>query len=226
MLSAYEHLVPEKLFTDTQHPGEAVSAVKALAIANAQGQKIYRITMANINAVLPQLAIDQDVKSEIQNAVAVGKEATVSQSNITVSGWTGVGYIIEDPATGSAAYKISGGANGGALILGLLALFAIIVGIYIASVAIIAGLVIYAIRLIMFYIAALTGQIANTLGLALAVLGLAGALGAFVASSPFWVVVATVGLIAAIYSYFAENIKGIYLRGVRYIAVNRFTAQS
>ena len=113
MLSAYEHLVPEKLFTDTQHPGEAVSAVKALGIASAQGQKIYRITAANVGAMLPQLAISLDVKTEIQNAIAAGKEASVSQANVTVNGWTGVGYIVEDPTTGAAAYKISGGANGG-----------------------------------------------------------------------------------------------------------------
>jgi hypothetical protein len=34
-----------------------------------------------------------------------------------VLGWTGSGYIISDPATGSGAYKISGGANGGWLLL-------------------------------------------------------------------------------------------------------------
>jgi len=38
---------------------------------------------------------------------------TVSQSNITEAGWTGVGYIITDPVTGSGAYKISTGKNGG-----------------------------------------------------------------------------------------------------------------
>ncbi|PJA23850.1 MAG: hypothetical protein COX57_11120, partial [Alphaproteobacteria bacterium CG_4_10_14_0_2_um_filter_63_37] len=33
-------------------------------------------------------------------------------SNITEAGWTGVGYIITDPVTGSGAYKISTGKNG------------------------------------------------------------------------------------------------------------------
>jgi len=30
-----------------------------------------------------------------------------------VDGWSGAGYIITDPRTGSGAYKISGGVNGG-----------------------------------------------------------------------------------------------------------------
>lgn len=110
--SALEHLIPERLFTDAQHPGEAVSAVKALAIANQEGQQLYTITQDNVAAVLSQLTIAPDVKTEIQEAIATGKLATVSQRAVTVGGWTGVGYIILDPETGSGAYKISGGANG------------------------------------------------------------------------------------------------------------------
>ena len=44
------------------------------------------------------------------------------QSTLTVSGWSGAGYVIYDPVTGDGAYRISGGANGAfyALIGGLL----------------------------------------------------------------------------------------------------------
>ena len=62
--------------------------------------------------------------SEIQNALAAGKEVTVHQSPITQSGWTGSGYIITDPATGAGAYKISGGANGAAWVLFFIAMAA------------------------------------------------------------------------------------------------------
>ncbi len=110
MTSALEHQIPEQFFTNEDNPGEAVSAVKALAVAAQQGQKIYQITQANINTALPQLTIEQSVKDEIAASVAVGKEATVSQSNITVAGWTGAGYIISDPETGAGAYRISGGS--------------------------------------------------------------------------------------------------------------------
>ena len=114
-ISALEHRIPELFFTNEEHPGEAVSAVKALAVASAQGQRIYQVTKENVNAVLPALNISAEVKDEIRDSVAVGKEATVSQSNITVASWTGVGYIISDPETGAGAYRISGGGNGGSL---------------------------------------------------------------------------------------------------------------
>jgi len=115
MTSALEHRVPELFFTNEQNPGEAVSAVKALALASAQGQRIYRVTAANVNSVLPVLNISSEVKEEIRDSVAVGKTATVSQNNVTVGHWTGVGYIVSDPQTGSGAYRISGGSNGGSL---------------------------------------------------------------------------------------------------------------
>jgi hypothetical protein len=115
MSSAWEHRMPELLFTDDEHPSEAVSAVKALAIASAQGQRIYRVTAENVDTVLPVLNIGTEVKDEIRAAVAVGQVATVSQENISVGGWTGVGYIIADPETGAGAYRISGGSNGGEL---------------------------------------------------------------------------------------------------------------
>ena len=119
-LSAYEHLIPEKLFTDPLdlNRPQAVSAVKALALAASQGQKIYTLNAANQVShatLLAQVTIDPQAMVEIQNALAAGKEVTVHQAPVTQSGWTGSGYIVSDPATGSGAYKISGGANGGSL---------------------------------------------------------------------------------------------------------------
>jgi hypothetical protein len=114
-LSVYEHLIPEKLFSDPTTTLQGVSAVKALALAFQQGQKIYVLSAENSGAVLPILNISESVKQEIINVVAAGKLVTVHQSNITINTWTGVGYIISDPVTGAGAYKISGGANGGAL---------------------------------------------------------------------------------------------------------------
>ncbi len=105
-LSAYEHLIPEKMFTDPLDPNrpQGVSAVKALALAASQGQKIYTLNAANQAshaALLAQVTIDANARAEIQNALAAGKEVTVHASPITQSGWTGSGYIITDPATGS-----------------------------------------------------------------------------------------------------------------------------
>jgi hypothetical protein len=116
-LSAYEHLIPEKLFTNPVDPNrpQGISAVKALAVAASQGQKIYTLSQANQAqhlTLLAQVTIDASTRQEIQNALAAGKEVTVHQAPITQSGWTGSGYIITDPSTRAGAYKISGGAKG------------------------------------------------------------------------------------------------------------------
>lgn len=118
--SAYEHQMPTRLFTDAAHPGEAVSAVQALAVASRQGLRIYTVTPDTLAFVLPQLRLSTDVITEIQDAVAAGKHVIISQHEITVGSWSGVGYIILDPATGAGAYQINGGANGG-FFLGALA---------------------------------------------------------------------------------------------------------
>jgi len=120
--SAAEHAVPELMFADATKPlsdpsqPQGVSAVKALAVAAAQGQKIYTLTPANQaihSSVLSGLQISADVKNEITNALSAGKEVTVHEKDITVNGWTGCGYTVLDQETGAGAYKIAGGANGG-----------------------------------------------------------------------------------------------------------------
>ncbi|MFZ5756030.1 MAG: transglutaminase-like domain-containing protein [Pseudomonadota bacterium] len=109
--SAFEHLVPEQLFSTAEAPAQAVSAVKALAIAAQQGQKIYTLTKANA-AQLNTLTISQTAKIDIAAALNAGKEVTVHQGPIINAGWTGEGYVVLDPNTGAGAYKISGGLNG------------------------------------------------------------------------------------------------------------------
>ncbi|MBL0038830.1 MAG: hypothetical protein IPP36_09895, partial [Nitrosomonadales bacterium] len=108
--SAYEHLIPEKLFTDPLDPNrpQGVSAVKALALAASQGQKIYTLNKTNQpqhQTLLTQITIDAGARQEIQNALAAGKEVTVHQAPITQSGWTGSGYIITDPDTGAGLIR-------------------------------------------------------------------------------------------------------------------------
>lgn len=125
--SAAEHAVPEAMFknpdlamNDPAQP-QGVSAVKTLAIAAAQGQKIYTLNQSNQalhGMILQSLQVDQDVKSEIANALAAGREVTVHDKDVTINGWTGSGYIILDNSdSGGGAYKIAGGSNGGILLI-------------------------------------------------------------------------------------------------------------
>lgn len=116
--SLNENLVPEMFFNDpnsTQKNVEGVSASKILKLANDQGQKIYQIDKSNVNTILPQLNHESQVITDIRNAVAAGKVVTTSEKSINFNGWKGSGYIITDPNTGSGAYMISGGLDGGFL---------------------------------------------------------------------------------------------------------------
>ncbi|MDR2366452.1 MAG: transglutaminase-like domain-containing protein [Zoogloeaceae bacterium] len=131
-MSAMEHAVPEQFWVDRnqcryidengqiQNPalpdcGQAVSAVKAIAIAQSQGQKIYTITQENASTVLAKLPIGGSVGQEVRNAVNAGKEVTVHEKPINAFGWTGYGYSIIDPETGEGGYVIEGSGNGGVL---------------------------------------------------------------------------------------------------------------
>ena len=59
--------------------------------------------------------MSSEVKTDIQNAVNTGKVVTVSEQNIQLNSWNGVGYIVLEPTTGASAYMISGGMSGGNL---------------------------------------------------------------------------------------------------------------
>ena len=130
--SAMEHAVPEQFWVDknscrytdergniknpTLQPcAEGISAVKAIAIAQQQGQRIYSINRDNAATALPKLPISGDTAVEIRNAIQAGKEVTVHESPISAHGWTGYGYIITDPDTGAGGYLIEGKGNGGVL---------------------------------------------------------------------------------------------------------------
>lgn len=111
--SALEHVVPEQILSTPTQTVEGISAVKALQIASQQGQRIYHITQANQFQVLPNLRLDALALTEINQALATGREVVAHTDRISVPGWTGEGYILVDPQTGSGAYKIAGGTNGG-----------------------------------------------------------------------------------------------------------------
>ena len=106
--SGSEHGIIEQMYGV-----DAISAVKAIHLANQQGIRIYQITASNRATVLPLLQVANAVKTDINNAVNAGKEVLISERELLVNDWRGVGYIVSDPATGAAGYLISGGIAGG-----------------------------------------------------------------------------------------------------------------
>jgi hypothetical protein len=132
--SAMEHTAPEQFWVDktqcrytdatgqVKNPAlnpcaEAISAVKAIAIAQAEGQKIYTITPQNAATALATLPVGGDVGAEIRSAIQAGKEVTVHERAINAHGWMGYGYAIVDPDTGGGSYLIEGGGNGAILLI-------------------------------------------------------------------------------------------------------------
>ena len=119
--SSLEHLVLEQLFaTDTN--AEGFSAVKALQIANKQGQKIYTITKENYQAILPKLQLAPAAIADIKSAAEAGYTVTTHEKRITLNGYTGEGYIILNDQ-GVGAYMINGGMYGGVIVLGTMILW-------------------------------------------------------------------------------------------------------
>mgnify|MGYP000075106109 CR=1 FL=1 len=103
--SALEHSMIQRTFGM-----DGISAVKGLQLATDGGQTLVSVTSAGQVA---GLQVPQDVKDTLLDALNRGWRGIAPQRSITRYGWTGVGYIIQDPVSGSAAYLISGGANGG-----------------------------------------------------------------------------------------------------------------
>ncbi|MBO4511159.1 MAG: hypothetical protein J5746_00180, partial [Victivallales bacterium] len=154
--SAMEHAIPEQFWVDRnkcsylddkgniKNPSlpqcaEAISAVKAIAIAQNQGQKIYTINKDNAATALPKLSLSGTVGAEIRNAIEAGKEVTFHEKAISAHGWSGQGYIIVDPETGAGAYLIEGKGNGGWMYGFFVGLFAWLAIISYPSIAMIVG---------------------------------------------------------------------------------------
>lgn len=111
--SELEASVPAQIFSTSAQSTTAVSTTTILSQAAAAGQRIYQIDQANEATVLPLIHHNSEVMQEISDALSAGKEVITHTDDISMSGWTGAGYIIFDPATGDGAYKIGGGQNGG-----------------------------------------------------------------------------------------------------------------
>jgi hypothetical protein len=112
--STLEHQVPEQMFYDSDNLTSlnGFSTAKALQLAIQQDQRIYTIDQNNQSQALSNLRLDTVAMSEINSALASGREVTTHTDQLTVLGFRGSGYAIIDAVTGEGVYKISGGKNG------------------------------------------------------------------------------------------------------------------
>lgn len=107
--SALEHGVVELL----NEGGKAISAVKALSLANDNGIPVYRVNSTNSESIIQRLQVSPETVNNIRNAISAGKEVIVPERSIQYYQWIGEGYIVFDPSTGAGDYLISGGLFGG-----------------------------------------------------------------------------------------------------------------
>ena len=128
-MSAMEHLVPEEMYSTEDNPAHGISAVKALQLAAAEGQKIWTITQSNLSQAMAALNLSSSVEADIRNAVRTGKEVTAHEDTINFHGRPSAGYMVIDPKTGAGGYLIAGGENGGFLSVIIAALLGFLGGI-------------------------------------------------------------------------------------------------
>jgi len=83
-----------------------ISTVDILSVAAERGIAIQYLTSSNI-AKLDQLSIPTTAKEAIRNAVNQGYDVYVPVRTLTIGNWTGVGWLVVDPATGANAWMIS-----------------------------------------------------------------------------------------------------------------------
>ncbi|MEM7798563.1 MAG: hypothetical protein AAF633_05175, partial [Chloroflexota bacterium] len=98
------------IFEDIGAP--SLSTMQLLNTAMRRGVPVYRIDETNRDAVLPKLKVSSFVENNVTELLDLGFIVTISEDELRLGDWVGVGYIYSDPETGAAGYIISGGLAG------------------------------------------------------------------------------------------------------------------
>jgi len=104
--SLMENRIFEEMFEQ-----DAVSTIKILQLASEAGIGICTI-QTSIAVDCPGITQPPSVISAINSALSQGHIVTIPEDPITVSLWSGTGYMDIDPTTGAGGYIISGGISG------------------------------------------------------------------------------------------------------------------
>ena len=102
--SAVEGAILEQLQRAT-----AVSTNRILHLANARGLRVYHLTAANVDAILPLLDYPTSFEATIQAAAEAGDEIYIPEEPLSEGSWYGTGWLAIDPATGNTGSYITGG---------------------------------------------------------------------------------------------------------------------
>jgi RHS repeat-associated protein len=107
--STWEHLVWEET---VHHP--SISTVRVLQAARQEGQQLRTLTASDA-AVVPALPFSAAARDDIADALHAGLVVTLSERPVTWGGYANAeGYVLKDPRTGAADFRIFGLYSGGA----------------------------------------------------------------------------------------------------------------
>jgi len=92
---------------------QSISATGVIQTANAGGVTILLINSGNLEQQLQILQASDAIKADIRRHVGLGREVQIPITPLTVTDWTGTGYIVRDPTTEQGGYFLSGAVSGG-----------------------------------------------------------------------------------------------------------------
>ncbi len=92
---------------------DAISSTRVLQLALAQGVPILTLNQANQATVFPQLQASAEIRQDVLDNLARGREVVIPSAPLTVRDWTGTGYIARDVTTEEGGYFLSGRISGG-----------------------------------------------------------------------------------------------------------------
>lgn len=102
--------------------GAGITAVSYLAEATRRGIPVFTVDADNLETVLPLLEVSGSVERTVRDGVNAGRIVIIPQRQFDKDGFRGIGFVVLDPDTGSAAYQISTGLAGGGFRFDLLEL--------------------------------------------------------------------------------------------------------
>ncbi|MDN5924197.1 MAG: transglutaminase-like domain-containing protein, partial [Xanthomonadales bacterium] len=93
--------------------GLGMSATTALKLAVDSGQRIFQIDSSNLATAMAQLQLSSFAENEIRQSVLAGMVVIAPEREVHYKGWSGSGYVVFDPDTGSSLQRVEGGFAGG-----------------------------------------------------------------------------------------------------------------
>ena len=92
--------------------GNGVTTISAFYQAAANNYEFIIFTSDNVNMLSAYPEIDANLGEEIRDDVNSGLQVIIHSKLLAIDEWSGFGYIVFNPITLSAAYRISEGYNG------------------------------------------------------------------------------------------------------------------